>query len=88
MPQLNVIPRTLLVPNSNQPITVKRWIKDRDFPSPIQASGREPLFDVTAVQRGLIIGECKMINHQVVSDFALFRGYPTPMARMPMSIWG
>ncbi|MGC6452612.1 MAG: helix-turn-helix transcriptional regulator [Candidatus Puniceispirillaceae bacterium] len=33
--------------------TVKRWIKDRDIPSPIQASVRELLFDVTAVQRWL-----------------------------------
>ena len=53
-PQLNVIPRTLLCAQLGiSRSTVKRWIKDRDFPSPIQASGREPLFDVTAVQQWL-----------------------------------
>ncbi len=53
-PQLNVIPRRLLCAQLGiSRSTVKRWIKDRDFPSPIQASGREPLFDVTAVQQWL-----------------------------------
>ena len=53
-PQLNVIPRNLLCAQLGiSRSTVKRWIKDRDFPSPIQASGREPLFDVTAVQQWL-----------------------------------
>ena len=53
-PQLNVIPRTLLCAQLGiSRSTVKRWIKDRDFPSPIQASVRELLFDVTAVQRWL-----------------------------------
>ena len=53
-PQLNVIPRRLLCAQLGiSRSTVKRWIKDRDFPSPIQASGREPLFDVAAVQQWL-----------------------------------
>ena len=52
--QLNVMPRTLLCAQLGvSRSTVKRWIKDRNFPSPIQASGREPLFDVAAVQRWL-----------------------------------
>ena len=29
--------------------TIKRWIKTRNFPEPLRASGREPLFDVTEV---------------------------------------
>lgn len=30
--------------------TIKRWITERNFPSPIKASGREPLFDVSQVE--------------------------------------
>jgi excisionase family DNA binding protein len=30
--------------------TIKRWITERNFPSPIKASGREPLFDVNQVE--------------------------------------
>ena len=29
--------------------TIKRWIKNRNFPEPLEASGREPLFDLTEV---------------------------------------
>ena len=25
--------------------TLRRWIKERDFPEPLQASGRAPIFD-------------------------------------------
>ena len=25
--------------------TLRRWIKERDFPNPLNASGRRPLFD-------------------------------------------
>ena len=29
--------------------TIKRWIKKRNFPKPLNASGRSPLFDEAAV---------------------------------------
>ncbi|MBL6781725.1 MAG: AlpA family phage regulatory protein [Alphaproteobacteria bacterium] len=31
--------------------TIKRWIATRNFPQPLRASGREPLFDSDAVNR-------------------------------------
>ena len=30
--------------------TIKRWIKNRSFPEPLKASGREPLFDRNEVE--------------------------------------
>ena len=30
--------------------TIKCWIKTRNFPEPLEASGREPLFDLTEVE--------------------------------------
>lgn len=49
--QLNVIPRTELCKQLGiSRSTVKRWINEREFPPPIAASGREPLFNMTAVQ--------------------------------------
>ena len=49
--RLNVIPRTELCKQLGvSRSTIKRWITQRDFPSPIPASGREPLFNMKAVQ--------------------------------------
>ena len=31
--------------------TIKRWIKTRNFPEPLEASGREPLFYLTEVEK-------------------------------------
>jgi excisionase family DNA binding protein len=55
MPQrLNVIPRTELCRQLGiSRSTIKRWIAERDFPAPIPASGREPLFNMTAIQEWL-----------------------------------
>ena len=30
--------------------TIKRWIKNRNFPKPLEASGREPLFDQNEIE--------------------------------------
>ena len=30
--------------------TLKKWIKERDFPDPLKSSGREPLFDRVLVK--------------------------------------
>ena len=30
--------------------TLKNWIKNRNFPAPLKASGREPLFDELSVK--------------------------------------
>ena len=49
--RLNVIPRTELCKQLGiSRSTIKRWIAQRNFPSPIPASGREPLFNMNAVQ--------------------------------------
>ena len=32
--------------------TLKNWIKNRNFPEPLKASGREPLFDEQSVKNG------------------------------------
>ena len=49
--RLNVISRTELCKQLGiSRSTIKRWITQRDFPSPIPASGREPLFNMNAVQ--------------------------------------
>ena len=31
--------------------TIRKWIKERDFPSPLPQSGREPFFDIEEVHR-------------------------------------
>ena len=31
--------------------TLKNWIKNRNFPEPLKASGREPLFDEQSVKK-------------------------------------
>ena len=33
--------------------TIRKWIKERDFPAPLPQSGREPFFDIEAVHRWL-----------------------------------
>ena len=37
--------------------TIKRWIKNRNFPKPLAASGRSPLFDEADVIAWLGTGE-------------------------------
>ena len=34
--------------------TLKKWIKERDFPEPLKSSGREPLFDRVLVKNWLL----------------------------------
>ena len=34
--------------------TLKKWIKERDFPKPLKSSGREPLFDRVLVKNWLL----------------------------------
>ena len=34
--------------------TLKNWVKKRNFPEPLKASGREPLFDQLSVKEGLL----------------------------------
>ena len=47
---LNVIPRKYICHQLGiSRNTIKRWIKDRGFPTPLKASGQEPLFDSDAV---------------------------------------
>ena len=33
--------------------TIRKWIREREFPSPLPQSGREPFFDIEEVQRWL-----------------------------------
>jgi excisionase family DNA binding protein len=59
--RLNVISRTELCKQLGiSRSTIKRWITQRDFPSPIPASGREPLFNMNAVQGWL---DMKGVHH-------------------------
>ena len=52
MQHLNVIPRGQLCEQLGvSRSTIKRWIATRNFPQPLRASGREPLFDSDAVNR-------------------------------------
>ena len=39
--------------------TIKRWIQTRNFPKPLRASGREPLFDQNKVEYWLSKGEAQ-----------------------------
>ena len=60
MQHLNVIPRAQLCAELNvSGSTIKRWIATRNFPQPLSVSGREPLFDMKAVQDWLASGETK-----------------------------
>ena len=60
MQHLNVIPRGQLCEQLGvSRSTIKRWIETRNFPQPLRASGREPLFDPKAVQYWLTSGETK-----------------------------
>jgi len=60
MQHLNVIPRGQLCDELGvSRSTIKRWIETRNFPQPLPASGREPLFDPKAVQYWLASGETK-----------------------------
>ena len=34
--------------------TLKKWIKERDFPEPLKSSGRKPLFDRVLVKNWLL----------------------------------
>ena len=50
--QVHVIPRKHLCAQLGiSRNTIKRWIEYRGFPQPLKASGREPLFDVDAVNQ-------------------------------------
>ena len=50
MVDLDVIPRTELCAQLGiSKSTIKRWIASRGFPTPLKASGREPLFSKTEV---------------------------------------
>ena len=47
---LNVIPRKYICHQLGiSRNTIKRWTKERGFPTPLKASGQEPLFDADAV---------------------------------------
>ena len=60
MQHLNVIPRGQLCEQLGvSRSTIKRWIETRNFPKPLPASGREPLFDQKAVQYWLTSGTVK-----------------------------
>ena len=50
MQQLNLIPRAQLCEKLGvSRSTLKRWAKTRNFPQPIKASGREPIYDIDQV---------------------------------------
>jgi excisionase family DNA binding protein len=52
MQHLNVIPRGQLCEQIGvSRSTIKRWIQTRNFPQPLKASGREPLFNRDAVDQ-------------------------------------
>ena len=60
MQHLNVTPRGQLCEELGVGrSTIKRWIETRNFPQPLPASGREPLFDPKADQYWLASGETK-----------------------------
>ena len=60
MQHFNVIPRGQLCEELGvSRSTIKRWIETRNFPQPLPASGREPLFYPKAVQYWLTSGETK-----------------------------
>ena len=50
MQQFKIIPRSRLCEELGiSRNTIKRWIQTRQFPKPLKASGREPLFDKQSV---------------------------------------
>ena len=67
MKQLNVIPRSqLCVQLGVSKSTIKRWIKDRDIPKPLNASHREPLFnlnEVTGIRGACSHNGWRQFNH-------------------------
>ena len=51
MQHLNLIPRAQLCEKLGvSRSTLKRWVKTRNFPYPIKASGREPIYDIDQVR--------------------------------------
>ncbi|MDB2389823.1 AlpA family phage regulatory protein [Alphaproteobacteria bacterium] len=51
MQHLNLIPRAQLCEKLGvSRSTLKRWVKTRNFPNPIKASGREPIYDIDQVR--------------------------------------
>ena len=60
MQHLNVIPRGQLCEQIGvSRSTIKRWIQTRNFPQPLKASGREPLFNRDAVDQWFLELEAK-----------------------------
>jgi len=51
MQHLNLIPRAQFCEKLGvSRSTLKRWVKTRNFPNPIKASGREPIYDIDQVR--------------------------------------
>ena len=63
MQHLNVIPRGQLCEQLGvSRSTIKRWIETRNFPPPLRASGREPLFNRDAVDQWFSELEAKNVS--------------------------
>ena len=55
MSDLNIIPRKEICKQIGvSRDTLKNWIKDRNLPEPLKASGREPLFNELSVKEWLL----------------------------------
>ena len=56
MSNLNIIPRKEICKQIGvSRDTLKNWIRKRNFPKPLNSSGREPLFDELCVKEWQII---------------------------------
>ena len=63
MSNLNIIPRKEICKQIGvSRDTLKNWIRKRNFPKPLNSSGREPLFDELCVKEWLLNNNSKDSN--------------------------
>ena len=63
MSNLNIIPRKEICKQIGvSRDTLKNWIRKRNFPNPLNSSGREPLFDELCVKEWLLNNNNKDSN--------------------------
>ncbi len=63
MSNLNIIPRKEICKQIGvSRDTLKNWIRKRNFPKPLNSSGREPLFDELCVKERLLNNNNKDSN--------------------------